>query len=85
MNTEPSMTPKEIITDCENKCRFLNGQIAGIDKALRLLANALSPEGLAMVASLEATRKTLDDQATALSVKRQDAEIALYTTDLSKE
>jgi hypothetical protein len=85
MNTEPSMTPKEIITDCENKCRFINGQIAGIDNALRLLANALSPEGMAMVATLEATRKSLNDQETALSVKRQAAELALYTTDLSKE
>lgn len=79
------MTPKEIITDCENKCRFINGQIAGIDNALRLLANALSPEGMAMVATLEATRKSLNDQETALSVKRQAAELALYTTDLSKE
>ena len=85
MNNEPSMTPKEIITDCENKCRFINGQIAGIDNALRLLANALSPEGMAMVATLEATRKSLNDQETALSVKRQAAELALYTTDLSKE
>ena len=85
MNTESSMTPKEIITDCENKCRFINGQIAGIDNALRLLANALSPEGMAMVATLEATRKSLNDQETALSVKRQAAELALYTTDLSKE